>query len=99
MKNLKDKSERRILGRILDAEAESQNPDMRLVRECTKKIEATAGKLSENEIEEKLAAITGSTKTVKTQTKFKKRKLWVSLVAASLAVVMISAVAASPVHT
>lgn len=96
MKNLKDKSERRVLGRILDAEAESQNPDMKLVRECTKKIEATAGKLSENEIEEKLAAITGSTKTVKTQTKFKKRKLWVSLVAASLAVVMISAVAASP---
>ena len=37
------------LGRGVEC-AVKQNPDMKLVRECTKKIEATAGKLSENEI-------------------------------------------------
>ena len=55
MKNLKDKSERLLLGKIIEAEAESQNPDMKLVRECADKIDATAGKLTESEIEAKLA--------------------------------------------
>ena len=65
MKNLKDKSERLLLGKIIEAEAESQNPDMKLVRECADKIEATAGKLTESEIEAKLAKITGAKKTEK----------------------------------
>ena len=93
MKNSKEK----LLGRIIEAEAETGNPDMKLVRECTKKIEATAGKLTESEIEEKLASITGAKKTEKVQTRFKKRKLLVSLIAASLAVIMVSAAAASSV--
>ena len=97
MKNLKDKSERLLLGKIIEAEAESQNPDMKLVRECADKIEATAGKLTESEIEAKLAKITGAQKTEKVHTRFKKRKLLVSLVAASLAVIMVSAAAASSV--
>ena len=97
MKNLKDKSERLLLGKIIEAEAESQNPDMKLVRECTDKIEATAGKLTESEIEAKLAKITGAKKTEKVHTRFKKRKLLVSLIAASLAVIMVSAAAASSV--
>ncbi len=96
MKNTKEKSERLLLGKIIEAEAESQNPDMKLVRECAEKIEATAGKLTESEIEAKLAAITGAKKTEKTHTRFKKRKLWVSVVAASLVVVMATAVAATP---
>ena len=91
MKNSKEK----ILGRIIEAEAETGNPDMKLVRECTEKIEATAGKLTESEIEAKLRAITGEKKTEKTFVRFKKRKLWVSVVAASLAVIMVSAAAAS----
>ena len=95
MKNLKDKSERLLLGKIIEAEAESQNPDMKLVRECADKIEATAGKLTESEIEAKLAKITGAKNTEKVHTKFKKRKLLVSLIAASLAVIMVSAAAAS----
>lgn len=94
MKNSKDKSERLLLGKIIEAEAESQNPDMKLVRECTEKIEATAGKLTESEIDAKLAKITGAKK--RTSTRFKKRKLIVSLIAASLAVVMTVAVAATP---
>ena len=93
MKNSKEK----LLGRIIEAEAETGNPDMKLVRECTKKIEATAGKLTESEIEGKLASITGAKKTEKVQTRFKKRKLLVSLIAASLAVIMVSAAAASSV--
>ncbi|MBQ3227680.1 MAG: hypothetical protein IJB43_03745 [Clostridia bacterium] len=97
MKNLKDKSERLLLGKIIEAEAESQNPDMKLVRECTDKIEATAGKLTESEIEAKLAKITGAKKTEKVHARFKKRKLLVSLIAASLAVIMVSAAAASSV--
>ncbi len=97
MKNSKDKSERLLLGKIIEAEAESQNPDMKLVRECADKIEATAGKLTESEIEAKLAKITGAKTTQKTQTRFKKRKLLVSLIAASLAVIMVSAAAASSV--
>jgi len=97
MKNLKDKSERLLLGKIIEAEAESQNPDMKLVRECADKIEATAGKLTESEIEAKLAKITGAKKTEKVHTRFKKRKLLVSLIAASLAVIMVSAAAASSV--
>ena len=97
MKNLKDKSERLLLGKIIEAEAESQNPDMKLVRECADKIEATAGKLTESEIEAKLAKITGAKNTEKVHTKFKKRKLLVSLIAASLAVIMVSAAAASSV--
>lgn len=95
MKNLKDKSEKLLLGKIIEAEAESQNPDMKLVRECADKIEATAGKLTESEIEAKLAKITGAKKTEKVHTRFKKRKLLVSLIAASLAVIMVSAAAAS----
>ena len=95
MKKSNDKSERLLLGKIIEAEAESGNPDMKLVRECAEKIEATAGKLTESEIEAKLAKITGAQKTQKTQTRFKKRKLWVSFVAASLAVVMATAVAAT----
>ena len=95
MKNLKDKSERLLLGKIIEAEAESQNPDMKLVRECADKIEATAGKLTESEIEAKLSKITGAKKTEKVHTRFKKRKLWVSVVAASLAVIMVTAAAAS----
>ena len=91
MKNSKEK----VLGRIIEAEAETGNPDMKLVRECTKKIEATAGKLTESEIEAKLRKITGESKTVKAPVRFKKRKLWISAVAASLAVIMVSAVAAS----
>ncbi len=97
MKNSKDKSERLLLGKIIEAEAESQNPDMKLVRECADKIEATAGKLTESEIEAKLAKITGAKKTEKVHTRFKKRKLLVSLIAASLAVIMVSAAAASSV--
>ena len=95
MKNSDKKSELRLLGKILEAEAESQNPDMKLVRECAEKIEASEGRLTEAEIEDKLASIVGSNKIIKTR-RFKKRKLWVSLIAASLAIVMISAVAASP---
>ncbi len=91
MKNSKEKNE--VLGRIIEAEAETGNPDMKLVRECTEKIEATAGKLTESEIEAKLAKVTGAKKT---QTRFKKRKLLVSLIAATLAVVMTVAVAATP---
>ena len=68
MKKSNDKSERLLLGKIIEAEAESGNPDMKLVRECTEKIEATAGKLTESEIEAKLAKITGAQKTQKTQT-------------------------------
>lgn len=94
MKKSDKKSELRLLGKVLDAEAESQNPDMKLVRECTDKIESYSGKLTEAELEAKLATITGSNVINKTR-RFKKRKLWVSLVAASLAIVMISAVAAS----
>ena len=93
MKNSKEK----LLGKIIEAEAETGNPDMKLVRECTKKIEATAGKLTESEIEAKLAKITGAKKTEKVHTRFKKRKLLVSLIAASLAVIMVSAAAASSV--
>ncbi len=93
MKNSKEKN--KVLGRIIEAEAETGNPDMKLVRECTEKIEATAGKLAESEIEAKLAKITGAKKTTITHTRFKKRKLWVSVVAASLAVVMVTAAAAS----
>ena len=89
------KSKEKVLGRVIEAEAETGNPDMKLVRECAEKIEATAGKLTESEIEAKLARITGAKKTEKTQVRFKKRKLWVSLVAASLAVVMVTAAAAS----
>ena len=89
MKKLKDKSERLLLGKIIEAEAESGNPDMKLVRECTDKIEATAGKLTDSEIEAKLAKITGAKKTTVTHARFKKRKLWVSAVAASLALVLI----------
>ena len=92
MKNSKEN----LLGRIIEAEAETGNPDMKLVRECTQKIEATAGKLTESEIEAKLASITGAKKTEKVRTGFKKRKLLVSLIAASLAVVMATAAAASP---
>ncbi|MBQ1195703.1 MAG: hypothetical protein IIX44_05600 [Clostridia bacterium] len=95
MKKLKDKSERLLLGKIIEAEAESGNPDMKLVRECTDKIEATAGKLTDSEIEAKLAKITGAKKTTVTHARFKKRKLWVSVVAASLAVVMVTAAAAT----
>ena len=90
-----EKSKEKVLGRVIEAEAETGNPDMKLVRECAEKIEATAGKLTESEIEAKLARITGAKKTEKTQVRFKKRKLWVSLVAASLAVVMVTAAAAS----
>ena len=89
------RSKEKVLGRVIEAEAETGNPDMKLVRECADKIEATAGKLTESEIEAKLARITGAKKTEKTQVRFKKRKLWVSLVAASLAVVMVTAAAAS----
>ena len=89
------KSKEKVLGRVIEAEAETGNPDMKLVRECAEKIEATAGKLTESEIEAKLARITGAKKTEKTHVRFKKRKLWVSLVAASLAVVMVTAAAAS----
>ena len=97
MKNSKEKSERKILGKIIDAEiTSSENPDMKLVRECAEKIEATAGRLSESELDAKLAAITGAKTAPKKQTKFKKRKLLISLVAASLAIVMATAVAASP---
>ncbi len=95
MKNSKEKN--KVLGRIIEAEAETGNPDMKLVRECTEKIEATAGKLTESEIEAKLAKITGTKTHEKTHTRFKKRKLLVSLIAASLAVIMVSAAAASPV--
>ena len=95
MKKLKDKSERLLLGKIIEAEAESGNPDMKLVRECTDKIEATAGKLTDSEIEAKLAKITGANKTTATHASFKRRKLWVSVVAASLAVVMVTAAAAT----
>ena len=91
MKNSKEK----FFGRIIEAEAETGNPDMKLVRECAEKIEATAGKLTESEIEARLEKITGAKKNEKTQVRFKKRKLWVSLVAASLAVVMVTAAAAS----
>lgn len=92
MKNSKEK----LLGRIIEAEAETGNPDMKLVRKCTKEIEAAAGQLTESELEAKLAKITGAKTTEKTQVRFSKRKLWVSLVAASLAVVMTVAVAATP---
>lgn len=95
MKKLKEKSERLLLGKIIEAEAESGNPDMKLVRECTDKIEATAGKLTDSEIEAKLAKITGAKKTTATHARFRKRKLWVSVVAASLAVVMVTAAAAT----
>lgn len=95
MKKLKEKSERLLLGKIIEAEAESKNPDMKLVRECTDKIEATAGKLTDSEIEAKLAKITGAKQTTATHARFKKRKLWVSVVAASLAVVMVTAAAAT----
>lgn len=95
MKKINDKSERLLLGKIIEAEVESQNPDMKLVRDCAERIETSAGKLTEAEIEDKLASIVGSNKNIKTR-RFKKRKLWVSLIAASLAIVMISAVAASP---
>ena len=91
MKNSKEK----VLGRVIEAEAETGNPDMKLVRECAEKIEAAAGKLTESEIEAKLAKITGAKKTTATHARFKKRKLWVSAVAASLAVVMVTAAAAS----
>ena len=91
MKNSKEK----VLGRVIEAEAETGNPDMKLVRECAEKIEATAGKLTESEIEAKLAKITGAKKTTTTHARFKKRKLWVSVLAASLAVVMVTAAAAS----
>ena len=91
MKNSKEKN--KILGRIIEAEAETGNPDMDLVRECAEKVEATAGKLTESEIEAKLAKITGAQKK---QTRFKKRKLIVSLIAATLAVIMTVAVAATP---
>ena len=89
------KSKEKVLGRVIEAEAETGNPDMKLVCECAEKIEVSAGKLTESEIEAKLAAITGAKKTAKTHTSFKKRKLWVSLVAASLAVVMVTAAAAT----
>ena len=98
MKKLKEKSERLLLGKIIEAEAESKNPDMKLVRECTDKIEATAGKLTDSEIEAKLAKITGAKKTAATHVRFKKRKLWVSAVAASLAVVMVTAAARAVLH-
>lgn len=96
MKNSKDKSERLLFGKIIEAEAETGNPDMKLVRECSDKVESTAGKLTESEINAKLAKITGAKKTQHTHTSFKKRKLIVSLIAASLAVVMTVAVAATP---
>ncbi len=99
MKNSKEKSERKVLGKIIEAEINSsENPDMKLVRECAEKVEATAGKLTESELEAKLASITGAQgKTVKTApSRFKKRKLLISIIAASLAVVMATAVAASP---
>lgn len=89
----KSKEKNMILGRIIEAEAETGSPDMKLVRECTDKIEATAGKLTESEIEAKLAKITGEKKV---KTKFRKRRLMVSLVAASIALVMTMAVAATP---
>ena len=66
MKNAKEKN--MILGRVIEAEAKTGNPDMKLVRECTEKIEATSGKLTESEIEAKLASITG---TKKKPTRFK----------------------------
>jgi len=96
MKNLKDKSEKLLLGKIIEAEVDTGNPDMKLVRECVEKIEATAGKLTESDIEAKLAKITGTKKNEHATARFKKRKLLVSLIAASLAVIMVSAVAASP---
>ncbi|MBQ4140737.1 MAG: hypothetical protein IJD70_05325 [Clostridia bacterium] len=96
MKNLKDKSEKLLLGKIIEAEVDTGNPDMKLVRKCVEKIEATAGKLTESDIEAKLAKITGAKKNEHATARFKKRKLLVSLIAASLAVIMVSAVAASP---
>ena len=67
MKNSDKKSELRLLGRILDAEVESQNPDMKIVRGCAEKIESSEGRLTEAEIEDKLASIVGSNKNIKTR--------------------------------
>ncbi len=97
MKKSNDKNEIRLLGRMLDVEIEdTDHPDMQFVRESTKKIEATSGKLSDAELEARLASIMGEKSVPKTQTRFKKRKFLISVIAASLAVVMVFAVAATP---
>ena len=95
MKSSNEQSKLRVLGKIIEADAETGNPDMKLVRECTEKIEESAGRLTESEIEAKLSAITGESKAAQKPVRFKKRKLWIAAVAASLAVIMVSAVAAS----
>ncbi len=94
MKKSNDKNEIRLLGRMLDAEIEaSDHPDMTFVRESAGKIEAVSGKLSDSELEARLASITGARPS---SGRFKKRKLTVSLIAAALVAAMVFAVAASP---
>lgn len=97
MKTDKDKNKLRLLGKIIDAEIEaSECPDMKLIRSAAAEIEASEGKLTDAELDSKLAVITGIKVENRTPSRFKKRKLIVSIIAASLAVAMVTAVAASP---
>lgn len=81
----------------MDAEIEaSENPDMKLIRQATFEIEKSYGTPTDAELEARLASITGQKNEKSSANKFKKRKILVSVIAASLALTMIIAVAATP---
>lgn len=95
MKNNKNKSKLRLLGRMIDADVKDwRAPDVELAREAERIVAEDCGELGEKELDMKLRAVLKS--AGKSSGRFKKRRLIVSLVAAVLLMATVFAVAASP---